>query len=187
MSDKGRFAFRGMISVSDDSVCVSATQRPSPQASSQAVGGSSRWIRPRESCFLWARLEHCSPSHLLPACTARSTSLRPWSMHTHTHTYIHALRLDTGNAEDLVETFGIDSCVSLPQTPDMQWTYEVRGMAPAYTPPLSPGSTNGISSSGTRPSEVRQRNFVARNLQLPALANSSPFRRRAGTFVADTQ
>ncbi|XP_046887323.1 cilia- and flagella-associated protein 47-like [Hypomesus transpacificus] len=75
----------------------------------------------------------------------------------------------------------------LVQTPDMQWTYEVRGMAPAYTPPLSPGSTNGISSSGTRPSEVRQRNFVARNLQLPALANSSPFRRRAGTFVADTQ
>ncbi|KAM6945797.1 cilia and flagella-associated protein 47-like [Aplochiton taeniatus] len=66
----------------------------------------------------------------------------------------------------------------LVQTADMQWTYEVRGTAPAYSPPQLVGSSIGRVSSELHPASVRPRNFVARNLLLPALANSSPFKLR---------
>ncbi|XP_045909360.1 cilia- and flagella-associated protein 47-like isoform X3 [Micropterus dolomieu] len=61
------------------------------------------------------------------------------------------------------------------QAADMQWTYEVRGKTPHDSPPLCTTSTNG-SSSALRPANDRMRNFVARNLRLPSLANSSPLK-----------
>ncbi|XP_070711754.1 cilia- and flagella-associated protein 47-like [Pempheris klunzingeri] len=63
------------------------------------------------------------------------------------------------------------------QVAGMQWTYEVRGKTPNDSPPLDGTSTNS-SSSMLRPAKERRRNFVARNLQLPALANSSPLKVR---------
>ncbi|XP_064816591.1 cilia- and flagella-associated protein 47-like [Oncorhynchus masou masou] len=67
----------------------------------------------------------------------------------------------------------------LVQTADMQWTYEVKGTTPAYTPPHSASSNGNTSSRELPPSDVRQRNFVSRNLHLPATANSSPIKHRA--------
>ncbi|XP_070786864.1 cilia- and flagella-associated protein 47-like [Enoplosus armatus] len=61
------------------------------------------------------------------------------------------------------------------QAADMQWTYEVRGKTPRDSPPLCTTSTNG-SSSVPRPANEGQQNFVARNLRLPSLANSSPLK-----------
>ncbi|XP_029603297.1 cilia- and flagella-associated protein 47 [Salmo trutta] len=67
----------------------------------------------------------------------------------------------------------------LVQTADMQWTYEVKGTTPAYTPPHSASSNGNTSSREVPPTDVRQRNFVSRNLHLPAMANSSPIKHRA--------
>ncbi|XP_031669186.1 cilia- and flagella-associated protein 47 [Oncorhynchus kisutch] len=67
----------------------------------------------------------------------------------------------------------------LVQTADMQWTYEVKGTTPAYTPPHSASSNGNTSSRELPPTDVRQRNFVSRNLHLPAVANSSPIKHRA--------
>ncbi|XP_071186802.1 cilia- and flagella-associated protein 47-like [Salvelinus alpinus] len=67
----------------------------------------------------------------------------------------------------------------LVQTADMQWTYEVNGTTPAYTPPRSASSNGNTSSRELPPTDVRQRNFVSRNLHLPAMANSSPIKHRA--------
>ncbi|XP_042168803.1 cilia- and flagella-associated protein 47-like [Oncorhynchus tshawytscha] len=67
----------------------------------------------------------------------------------------------------------------LVQTADMQWTYEVKGTTPAYTPPHSASSNGNTSSRELPPTDVRQRNFVSRNLHLPAMANSSPIKHRA--------
>ncbi|XP_055766962.1 cilia- and flagella-associated protein 47-like [Salvelinus fontinalis] len=67
----------------------------------------------------------------------------------------------------------------LVQTADMQWTYEVKGITPAYTPPCSASSNGNTSSRELPPTDVRQRNFVSRNLHLPAMANSSPIKHRA--------
>ncbi|XP_045065582.1 cilia- and flagella-associated protein 47-like isoform X3 [Coregonus clupeaformis] len=67
----------------------------------------------------------------------------------------------------------------LVQTADMQWTYEVKGTTPAYTPPSSASSNGNTSSRELPPTDVRQRNFVSRNLQLPAMANSSPIKHKA--------
>nr|XP_046178927.1 cilia- and flagella-associated protein 47-like [Oncorhynchus gorbuscha] len=67
----------------------------------------------------------------------------------------------------------------LVQTADMQWTYEVKGTTPAYTPPHSASSNGNTSSREVPPTDVRQRNFVSRNLHLPAVANSSPIKHRA--------
>ncbi|XP_044044267.1 cilia- and flagella-associated protein 47-like isoform X3 [Siniperca chuatsi] len=61
------------------------------------------------------------------------------------------------------------------QAADMQWTYEVRGITPHDSSPLCTTYTNG-SSSVVCPTNERQRNFVARNLRLPSLANSSPLK-----------
>ncbi|XP_034145586.1 cilia- and flagella-associated protein 47 [Esox lucius] len=70
------------------------------------------------------------------------------------------------------------SAALLVQTANMQWTYDVRGTMPTDTPPRS-ASSNGVSfSREPLPADVRQRNFVSRNLQLPAMANSSPFKHR---------
>nr|XP_046237666.1 cilia- and flagella-associated protein 47-like [Scatophagus argus] len=63
------------------------------------------------------------------------------------------------------------------QAADMRWTYEVKGQTIHDSPPLCTTSTSGISSA-TRPANEQQRNFVAQNLRLPALANSSPLRVR---------
>ncbi|XP_051283893.1 cilia- and flagella-associated protein 47-like isoform X2 [Dicentrarchus labrax] len=63
------------------------------------------------------------------------------------------------------------------QAADMQWTYEVRGKTFRDSPPLCKTSTNG-SSSVLRPAKERQQNFVAQNLRLPVLANSSPLKVR---------
>ncbi|XP_042368969.1 cilia- and flagella-associated protein 47-like isoform X1 [Plectropomus leopardus] len=63
------------------------------------------------------------------------------------------------------------------QAADMQWTYQVRGKTLHNSPPICTTSTNG-SSSVLRPANERQRNFVTRNLRLPALANSSPLKAR---------
>ncbi|XP_045555402.1 cilia- and flagella-associated protein 47 isoform X4 [Salmo salar] len=67
----------------------------------------------------------------------------------------------------------------LVQTADMQWTYEVKGTTPAYTPPHSASSNGNTSSRELPPTDVHQRNFVSRNLHLPAMANSSPIKHRA--------
>ncbi|XP_033472251.2 cilia- and flagella-associated protein 47-like [Epinephelus lanceolatus] len=61
------------------------------------------------------------------------------------------------------------------QAADMKWTYEVRGKTTRDSPPICTTSING-SSSVPRSTNERQRNFVARNLRLPALANSSPLK-----------
>ncbi|XP_055360929.1 cilia- and flagella-associated protein 47-like isoform X3 [Betta splendens] len=57
------------------------------------------------------------------------------------------------------------------QAEDMQWTYEVIGETPDDFPPPVEGS-----SSTARPAPRRLRNFVTHNLQIPSLANSSPFK-----------
>uniref|UniRef100_UPI0037E78C74 cilia and flagella-associated protein 47-like n=1 Tax=Semicossyphus pulcher TaxID=241346 RepID=UPI0037E78C74 len=61
------------------------------------------------------------------------------------------------------------------QSADMLWAYQVKGKTPHESPPLSTTSTNG-SSSVPRPANEQQRNFVALNLRLPVLANSSPLK-----------
>ncbi|KAM9334135.1 cilia and flagella-associated protein 47-like [Symphorus nematophorus] len=58
---------------------------------------------------------------------------------------------------------------------DMQWTYEVKGKILHNSPLLCTTSTNG-KSSVLCPANERQQNFVARNLRLPAVANSSPLK-----------
>ncbi|KAG7467070.1 hypothetical protein MATL_G00149440 [Megalops atlanticus] len=63
----------------------------------------------------------------------------------------------------------------LVQTADMQWTYEVNGALPLYTPPSS-RSSQGVGSTGLRPTRVCQRNFLRENLQVPSMAASSPLR-----------
>lgn len=63
------------------------------------------------------------------------------------------------------------------QAADMQWTYEVKGKTPHDLQPLCTTSTNG-SCSLPRPANERQQNFVALNLRLPTLANSSPIKVR---------
>ncbi|XP_078147098.1 cilia and flagella-associated protein 47-like [Centroberyx gerrardi] len=63
------------------------------------------------------------------------------------------------------------------QAADMQWTYEVRGRTSPYSPPHCTTSSNG-SASVLCPANEGQRNFVAQNLRLPALANSSPLKVR---------
>ncbi|KAM8722646.1 cilia- and flagella-associated protein 47-like isoform 1-T1 [Acanthopagrus schlegelii] len=63
------------------------------------------------------------------------------------------------------------------QAADMQWTYEVKGKTPHDLPPLCTTSTNG-SCTLSRPTNERQQNFVALNLRLPAMANSSPLKVR---------
>ncbi|KAI3365794.1 hypothetical protein L3Q82_000793 [Scortum barcoo] len=55
------------------------------------------------------------------------------------------------------------------QAADMQWTYEVRGKTSHDSPLLCTTST---SPPALCPANQRQHNFVARNLRLPALANS---------------
>ncbi|KAL1021786.1 hypothetical protein UPYG_G00017930 [Umbra pygmaea] len=66
----------------------------------------------------------------------------------------------------------------LVQTADMQWNYDVRGTMPTYAPPRFTSSIGGRYSREAPPTDVRQRNFVSRNLRLPAVANSSPFKQR---------
>ncbi|XP_039998194.1 cilia- and flagella-associated protein 47-like [Xiphias gladius] len=61
------------------------------------------------------------------------------------------------------------------QAADMQWTYEVRGKIPHDSQPLCTTLTSGRSSM-LQSASGRRRNFVSRNLRLPSLANSSPFK-----------
>ncbi|XP_061554921.1 cilia- and flagella-associated protein 47-like [Phycodurus eques] len=58
------------------------------------------------------------------------------------------------------------------QASGMQWMYDVRGV----TPPLFASSPN--NASALRPTSEQHPNFVARNLRIPALANSSPLNAR---------
>lgn len=62
------------------------------------------------------------------------------------------------------------------QAADMNWTYEVKGKTLHDSLPPCTTSTNGSSSVLRLANE--QKNFVARNLRLPTLANSSPLRVR---------
>ncbi|XP_064167628.1 cilia- and flagella-associated protein 47-like [Anguilla rostrata] len=57
----------------------------------------------------------------------------------------------------------------LVQTADMQWTYEVNGVLPVYTPP-SPLSVKAKGSNKLRPSGARQQDVLQQNFQLPAAA-----------------
>ncbi|KAG5833367.1 hypothetical protein ANANG_G00275190 [Anguilla anguilla] len=57
----------------------------------------------------------------------------------------------------------------LVQTADMQWTYEVNGVLPVYTPP-SPLSVKAKGSNKLRPSGVHQQDVLQQNLQGPAAA-----------------
>ncbi|XP_061692741.1 cilia and flagella-associated protein 47-like isoform X2 [Syngnathoides biaculeatus] len=58
------------------------------------------------------------------------------------------------------------------QASGMQWMYDVRGV----TPPLFASLPN--NASGLRATNEHHPNFVARNLHIPALANSSPLKVR---------
>ncbi|XP_074483047.1 cilia and flagella-associated protein 47-like isoform X1 [Sebastes fasciatus] len=64
------------------------------------------------------------------------------------------------------------------QAADMQWTYEVRGKTPHDSPPICTTSTKSTKGSSPVLPPARMQNFVARNLRLPALANSSPLKVR---------
>ena len=61
----------------------------------------------------------------------------------------------------------------LPQSPDMQWSYDVRGVIPEYSPPQGRSS---IPPKGPLPDPHRHlsRNFVIENLRLTTTAVSSP-------------
>ncbi|KAG9349623.1 hypothetical protein JZ751_028071, partial [Albula glossodonta] len=61
----------------------------------------------------------------------------------------------------------------LVQTADMQWTYEVNGVLPPYTPPC-PQSSKTKGSNKLRPTGGRQRNLLRQNLLVPIAAASSP-------------
>ena len=56
----------------------------------------------------------------------------------------------------------------------MQWTYEVRGITPLFTPPSARSFIR--STSALKPTSSQRKNFVARNLRVLALANSSPLK-----------
>ncbi|XP_069746190.1 cilia- and flagella-associated protein 47-like isoform X2 [Narcine bancroftii] len=61
------------------------------------------------------------------------------------------------------------------QTADMQWTYEINGLDPQYTPPhVQHGKT--ITTAFKHCVPVRQRNFVRENLKVKATAVSSPLK-----------
>ncbi|CAL8406737.1 unnamed protein product, partial [Arctogadus glacialis] len=67
----------------------------------------------------------------------------------------------------------------LVQGADKRWTYEVQGTLPdpgQVSPPRSPVSANRnpTAQEAISPANKRMRNYVTRNLRLPALANSSP-------------
>ncbi|KAK5875138.1 hypothetical protein CesoFtcFv8_027655 [Champsocephalus esox] len=63
-------------------------------------------------------------------------------------------------------------------TEDVQWTYEVRGETPPDPPPICSTLTRGSSPVPINPTNQQLRSFVAQNLRLPALANSSPLKVR---------
>ncbi|CAL8283303.1 unnamed protein product [Gadus morhua 'NCC'] len=67
----------------------------------------------------------------------------------------------------------------LVQGADKRWTYEVQGTLPEpgqVSPPRAPVSANRnlTAQEAISPANKRTRNYVTRNLRLPALANSSP-------------
>ncbi|KAL3045754.1 hypothetical protein OYC64_013917 [Pagothenia borchgrevinki] len=64
------------------------------------------------------------------------------------------------------------------QTEDVQWTYEVRGETPPDPPPICSTPTRGSFPVPINPTNQQLRSFVAQNLRLPALANSSPLKVR---------
>ena len=59
------------------------------------------------------------------------------------------------------------------QSPDMQWSYEVRGVIPEYSPPK--GRTS-IPVKEPHPERRRTRNYVLDNLRLTTTAVSSPIK-----------
>ncbi|KAJ8400757.1 hypothetical protein AAFF_G00391110 [Aldrovandia affinis] len=61
------------------------------------------------------------------------------------------------------------------RTADMQWSYEVNGMLPAYTPPFAQSSM-ARGSGRLRPRSARRRNYLRENLHIPSTAVSSPFK-----------
>nr|KAG5693464.1 hypothetical protein BaRGS_006454 [Batillaria attramentaria] len=61
-------------------------------------------------------------------------------------------------------------------TPEMQWSYEVRGVLPVYSPPHGQSSR---PMAGPHPHPIKRRkprNYVTDNLQLITTAVSSPIK-----------
>eukprot|EP00062_Callorhinchus_milii_P018287 gi/632971676/ref/XP_007902288.1/ PREDICTED: uncharacterized protein LOC103185538 [Callorhinchus milii] len=65
--------------------------------------------------------------------------------------------------------------ILLIRTMDMQWTYEINGLDPQYTPPTVQSSKTTISALKP-PVAVRQRNFIRENLKVPTTAVLSPIK-----------